>query len=206
MRTRLSLLVGALSFALAAVALADPPKPTSPPADQSDPPGTTLYMDQLRALFAAWDLNGDDYLDKAELAKAFRGPDAKPYDYKKNTDSPSSDTPTDPTAAKKPDYSGDADYNFLVRLDQDGDGQISRDEFLSWARDYAVQLKQQADEEAKMALLEAKIGAASTPKEIKTLERELKKEQQHYAKIQSGVSKEMKAFDKAMQQQLKHHK
>lgn len=39
------------------------------------------YLNQLRDKFRAWDVNGDNILDKSELAKGFRGPNAKAYDY-----------------------------------------------------------------------------------------------------------------------------
>jgi hypothetical protein len=40
------------------------------------------YQQQLLAWFSAADLNHDGYLDKVELARAFRGPAALPYDAK----------------------------------------------------------------------------------------------------------------------------
>ena len=162
MRKQSWLLFGGLSaclaLSLAAVVLAaddtTPSKITT--KEPADPPGTTIYMAQFRLLFDTWDLNGDGYLNKAELAKAFRGPTAKPYDYKpavkdkKDDKDPKEDkkdstSSKDPTTAKKPNYSKYPDYNFLIQLDQDSDEMISRHEFLSWGRDVSVQLKAQAD-------------------------------------------------------------
>jgi Ca2+-binding EF-hand superfamily protein len=213
----LALAVGMTSVALA---LADDSKPAKEPPD---PPGTTVYMDQFRSLFANWDLNSDGFLDKDELAKAFRGPDAKAYDYKKSdstasdkdsskstsTDSSSKDGSTsskDGTSSKaaKPDYTMYPDYNFLIAVDQDGDGQVSRSEFLSWARDYSTTMKQQADQEAKVLALEAKLQSAKQgSKEFKKIEAELKGEQAAFNKMQSQVKAEVKAIQKAMQQQPK---
>jgi len=195
MNSRLWSVCGGLTPATAAAA--DPPPP--PPADPPDPPGTTQTMDEFRAMFAAWDLNGDNYLDKAELAKAFRGEDAKPYVPKPTG------KPADANAAKDPDASDYPDNDFLARLDQDGDGRISRAEYMAWAVDCATQLKQQADQEAKVALLEGQV-AAATAKEAKALERELKKEQAAAKKLNAQMTKEMKAFEKAMHQHRTKHK
>lgn len=201
-----------LTLALVAAVSADAPTvPTTPAPTQEppDPPGTTPYMNRLRAVFAEWDLNGDNYLDKAELAKAFRGPDARPYDDNKSADATtgsSTPTATDPAkgaskglkTAKKPDYSQYEDYEFLVQLDQDSDGRISRSEFLSWVRDYAVQLKQKVDQETKVAALEAKLQSTGSAKEAKALQKELKKEQASLTKLSKQATKAAKAAEKAM--------
>jgi hypothetical protein len=54
------------------------------------------YLSQLKSRFQQWDLDSDSVLNKAELAKGFRGPDAKPYDYVAPDD-----TTNDPAKAKK---------------------------------------------------------------------------------------------------------
>ncbi len=98
-----------------------------------DPPGTGILLGQLRTWFASWDLNKDGYLTKDELAKAFRGPYAKPFDANvKNK--------ADTSRTTRPVYENYADYQFLIQLDKNGDERISREEFEAWARDYAAYL------------------------------------------------------------------
>jgi Ca2+-binding EF-hand superfamily protein len=205
-RFRCCWLAAGLALALTTAVLADAAKSPAPaPSDPPDPPGTTPYMDEFRELFAAWDVNCDGALDKAELAKAFRGADAKAYDYKKDGDKdPLPGASKETTTAKKPDFAEYPDYHFLVQADQDGDGQVSRAEFMTWARDYAVQLKQETDQEIKVAALEVKMKSATTAKEIKALEKELKKEQAAASKISAAATKQMKAFQTAMLHHKKH--
>src|ERR1700722_11946317 len=122
-------LAAALSLRLVGLVSAaedDKPKKDKEPPD---PPGTTIYMDQFRALFDLWDENSDGFLDKDELAHAFRGAKAKPFDAPKEdakTDSTTTDSKdtTDTKDTKKPDYTKFAHYNFLVALDQDDDKKV----------------------------------------------------------------------------------
>jgi Ca2+-binding EF-hand superfamily protein len=236
------ILAAILMLALAGAA-ADAQDTTKTNKEPPDPPGTTLYMTQLRALFDAWDLNGDGYLDKEELAKAFRGPNAKPYDYDpkagKSTDPKTTTDPKDPpkdpdpkdppkdtttkdttkTDPKKPDYTMYPDYNFLVALDTDGDGMISRKEFMAWARDFAVQLKLQSDQTQKLLQVQQKLLAAqqklanTTAKvgsaEYKKLVEEVKKEETAAQKEDAALKKiesQMKAAQKHIATALKNQK
>jgi hypothetical protein len=215
-----ALAAGLLLFVALGVAAQDSTdkKKKEPP----DPPRTSAYMNQLRLLFDAWDTDKDGYLDKKELAVAFYGPGTKPFDAaalakkekaekdkaekddedKTEKDKSTSDKekPKDKEKDKKaPDYSKRADYVFLKQLDVDVDDQISREEFMSWARDYAVQLRDQADALKELKKLQdqlAKLG--KNAKNRTTVEKKLAKQQQEINKLQSQMKKYA-----ALQKQLK---
>jgi Ca2+-binding EF-hand superfamily protein len=199
-------LAASLAALLAATARAADDTDDTGGSKKADPPGTALIMGQLRAVFAAWDLDKDGYLDKEELAKAFRGPNAKPFDYKapsKNDRDADTDKDSDTKKdTKKPDYSSFPDYQFLVQLDTDGDGKISRDEFESWARDYAVQLKKIADSQVLIAQAEAKLLGNLSKQERKQVMAELKREKAALAKL----NKALKSYDKQLQKAMKSAK
>src|SRR5262249_15995083 len=160
-----------------------------PPAD---PPGTAGIMARYRLWFATVDLNKDGYLDKEELAKAFRGPNAKPYDYvpppkekREEEKDKANKSDSESTAEKekkyetvkpdrKKDYSRFPDYRFLVQLDTDNDGQVSKEEFDAWARDAAVQLKAQLDLQQQLLKLQMQLAQAQLA-ERKKLEDQMRK-------------------------------
>jgi hypothetical protein len=173
-------------------------KPSSSISKKADPAGTALLMGQLRALFAEWDANQDEYLDKEELARGFRGPDAKPP-------SPSalkskSTEPTLPTKGKNAGRESGAypDHDFLLQVDLNADGKISRDEFISWAREYAVQQKNIAAAEKRVGKAEIKARSRTSARTLAQAELELRNERQALSKLMA----QLPSFDKALQEAL----
>ena len=169
-----------------------------PGKDKPDTAGTTLYMGQLRDLFATWDRNHDGHLDKQELARGFRGTKARPYD---TAAGPATSSPGGAGNGKAgPDYTQYPDFHFLAQLDQNNDGKISRAEFLTWAREYAVRWKKADAVLTKLATAQQKLASAKPG--TKTYQTHQNKVAGHKATL-AQVNKQMKAFEKAVQHQLK---
>jgi hypothetical protein len=191
----LSLWRGPLALGLVALVAG-----SAPGAEKPDPPGTGALMGQLRVLFKTWDVNKDGHLDKDELARAFRGADARASDYlidlkalkeKKNS-----------KRARETFFKDYPDYHFLLEVDLDGDDKISRDEFMIWARDYAVDLKKQLETEQRVLQAEARMEVALADKELKLLQEEMKLDKEALKKWE----KEMKAYEQLLKQLLAPHR
>ncbi len=148
------------------------------------------YTKQMMARFKAWDLDGDNILDKSELAKAFRGPDAKPFDYQEEspvrqrsrmmyagliaTSMPLTAanrfqagllevlTPSDPPS--KTNYTSLPDYQFLVLAGKSGQTQVTRQEFETWARKYAQLVDGQEEATKRYQQAKARFDKAKTAK------------------------------------------
>jgi hypothetical protein len=130
------------------------------------------YLKQLAARFAAWDVNGDNSLDKQELAWAFRGKDAKPFDDQPLTPREKArmlfasliglppyvllsnqtlasvvelqaSRDTNPAPTVDPNLL--PDYQFLVLAGTKGSTTLSRQEFNTWAKSYAQLVANQAN-------------------------------------------------------------
>ena len=137
-----ALLLGAATLATAGPPVAQPQSP----APALEVPGTGPLVKSMIAWFDKHDRNKDGFLDKEELAKAFRGPRAKVFDDSPKLTNTTTTRTVSATAAKKqPAYLNYADYQFLKQVDTNGDGRVSREEFQPWARNFAGQLKQSAD-------------------------------------------------------------
>ncbi len=129
------------------------------------------YVNQLAARFTAWDKDGDNALDKQELAWAFRGKDAKPFDYQPITPREKArmlyagliglppyvllsnqtlaavvevqaSRDTNPAPTVDPNLL--PDYQFLILAGTKGSTMLSRQEFNAWANSYAQLVANQA--------------------------------------------------------------
>ena len=105
---------------------------------------TLAIQEQLRAWFKAADTNGDGFLDKQELAHAFRGPNARPYDY-----APFGKTPKKLGAS---DFAQYPDFAFLCRLDRNHDGRYPWNDFDRWAYEFADFIRKDADERDRIRI------------------------------------------------------
>jgi hypothetical protein len=205
-----------------ALALAD--GPIKAPAD---PPGTSGIMARYRLWFAAADTNNDGMLDKEELAKAFRGPNAKPFDYvpppkpakgkaeekdkankpesehsskSENSEKDRAEKSEKDKPAKKRDYSAYPDYLFLIQLDVNNDEMISKEEFDNWARDVAVQIKTQLELQAKLLQLQMKLlqdASRLQAAEARKLEADAKRQNDQLARIQKQLQNMQRNFNQA---------
>ncbi|MBI2805516.1 MAG: hypothetical protein HYX68_11115 [Planctomycetes bacterium] len=102
-----------------------------------------LVEAQLRVSFGRVDLNKDGFLDAAELAKSFRGPNAKPAPQPAFDDTGNFVYPDGQTKAKY------QDQIYLLALDKDYDGQISWAEFEEYGEAYAAALRGQQLEQQR---------------------------------------------------------
>lgn len=107
--------------------------PALPAAGSAAPPNNALKA-QLDVQFDKADLNKDGHLDAEELAKVFRGPNARPIDHPEKI-------------GKAPQPETHPDHLFLSEYDKNGDGRISKTEFEKYEQKVAADAKRVADQQ-----------------------------------------------------------
>ncbi len=227
-------LLASAAFILFGLYLGEPQSTSAGGAPKKKDPNYLSHLKHLEARFRAWDTNKDNVLDKFELAKAFRGAQAKPYDQvtvtvvtpppavpippmppakttttKKTiktfvlalvslpqpglpiqlaaaqmmTDAPTKTSsgsatpipaappipvappiPAEPTKTKLPAYGNLPDYQFLLAVNNNKEGNISFQTFDAYAKQLAKLLDQHDDAAKELKLAEAKFAKATNPK------------------------------------------
>jgi Ca2+-binding EF-hand superfamily protein len=121
-------------------------------------------LGQMRLIFDSWDLNRDGYVDRKELAKAFRGPGAKPY---------SGTAPVLKVADRYPDHA------MMFQLDLNKDGKISSDEFEEWAKSYLQQKRKIQSSQRRLSQKQNQLATTTNSSEKKQLTAEIEYEKQY---------------------------
>lgn len=134
MTIQMKVILAALVLLLGTTVL--PAAPQKPAAKPAAPKHDPVVEAQLRASFGRVDLNRDGSLDEDELARAFRGVNAKPparpetkYDEKGN-----------PISSGEVDLKKYPDQVYLLALDKNGDNRISWAEFEEYGEAYYAQI------------------------------------------------------------------
>ncbi len=241
-------------------------KDANPKKDAGDKKDTNYlgHLKQLEARFRAWDTNDDNKLDKFELARAFRGPQAKPYDQvtvtvvtpppfvpmpptppakttprkivvksfvlalvslpqpglpiqlaaaQMMTDDPTKAVstvgakpnpivppiPADPIKTKLPAYGKLPDYQFLLAVNNNHEGNISFQTFDAYAKQLAKLLDRHDDAAKELKQAEAKFAKATNAKAKQQAQQEMKK---HAAEWQQAEA-QLAAIPPAIRQALK---
>jgi hypothetical protein len=165
--------LGVLLVSAGILAADDNPKGNSKGSSTSS---SAYVLGQMRLLFDSWDLNRDGYVDRAELARAFRGPGARPY---------AGTQPAVKVQAKYPDHA------FMLQVDQDRDGKISQSEFEDWARGYLQEQRKLRGKQRRVSQMEKKLAMTTDAAEKKSLSLALESEKKSLAEMK----KEMHSID-----------
>ncbi len=134
-------------------------KPAAKPAAKTDvdPPGTAQLMATMRGFFVKYDTNKDNFLDEAEVHRAFglTPPKASETTSMAKKDDEETKSESDKDKKTAPASTAPRKLNraeqFLASLDKDGDGKISKEEYEEWAHDYCREMAQKQDDLHKMA-------------------------------------------------------